>query len=337
MEFNIENRRYIGSKAKLSEWIISLIKENCQGNSFAEIFAGTGIISARSLDFFDELILNDFLYSNYAIYQAFFGEGKWDKNKLISIINNYNNIDSKKLKSNYFSKNFGNKYFSKDNAKLIGFIREDIENIKNKLTKKEYYILLTSLIYSFDKIANTVGHYDAFFKNKVRPEILTLNLINPLSIKNKKINIFREDTNKLVHDLNVDTVYIDPPYNSRQYSRFYHVLETLVKWDKPKLYGVALKPKPENMSKYCKVSAFNAFEDLIENLNCKNIIVSYNNTYNSKSHSSKNKISLNQIKEVLNKKGKTQIFEKKHKFFNSGKTHFDNHKEFIFITEVNQK
>jgi len=57
-------------------------------------------------------------------------------------------------------------------------------------------------------------------------------------------------------------VYIDPPYNSRQYSRFYHVLETLIKWDKPKLYGVALKPEPENMSDYCRNNARHKFSEL---------------------------------------------------------------------------
>jgi tRNA pseudouridine32 synthase/23S rRNA pseudouridine746 synthase len=98
-------------------------------------------------------------------------------------------------------------------------------------------------------------------------------------------------------------VYIDPPYNSRQYSRFYHVYETLVKWDMPELYGTAMKPAEENMSAYCSSKAPIAFADLIQSLDTKYIVVSYNNTYNSKSKSSQNKISLEQILEVLNAKG----------------------------------
>ena len=137
-------------------------------------------------------------------------------------------------------------------------------------------------------------------------------------------------------DLKADVVYIDPPYNSRQYSRFYHLLETLVKWDKPKLYGTALKPETENTSDYCKAKAPDRFAELIHDLNCKYIVVSYNNTYNSKSNSSRNKIKLEEIKRTLSLKGPTKVFKKRHRYFNSGKTNFDNHHEYIFIAKVNK-
>ena len=159
-----------------------------------------------------------------------------------------------------------------------------------------------------------------------------MSLIEPL--KAKRVDIYREDANLLAKNLKVDVVYIDPPYNSRQYSRFYHVLETLIKGNRPMLYGVALKPKPENMSDYCRVKAPEVFKNLIENLNCKHVVVSYNNTYNSKSNSSRNKIKLEQIKEILDQKGKTKIYKRSHRFFNSGKTEFDNHQEWVFITKV---
>ena len=84
-----------------------------------------------------------------------------------------------------------------------------------------------------------------------------MKLIQPIDIKS--LSIFREDTNALVKKIKADVVYIDPPYNSRQYSRFYHILETLTKWDHPTLYGIALKPKSENMSDYCRESAKDRF------------------------------------------------------------------------------
>ena len=73
MPFALWNRRYTGSKYKLSGWIVSLIRENCAGTSFCDIFAGTGVISARMLDEVEELHLNDLLFSNQVIYHAFFG------------------------------------------------------------------------------------------------------------------------------------------------------------------------------------------------------------------------------------------------------------------------
>ena len=59
------------------------------------------------------IILNDFLYSNYVVYKAFFEKGHWDRKKMDSIINYYNGICLESLSENYFSKNFGAKYFSK--------------------------------------------------------------------------------------------------------------------------------------------------------------------------------------------------------------------------------
>ncbi len=331
--FKIESRRYIGSKAKLSDWIMYLINSEIQEKkSFADIFAGTASVTNSALNHFETVITNDFLHSNNVIYKAFFENSEWNKQKLLEIIENFNHLESKIIGNNYFSENFGNKYFHKNTAKKIGHIRNEIENLKIELTDKEYNILLGSLLYTIDRVANTVGHYDAYFKKEIQERKLELKLIEP--IRTDKVSIFQQDANQLVRKIKTDVVYIDPPYNSRQYSRFYHLLETLVKWDKPKLYGVALKPEPENVSEYCKVSAKNVFKDLVNNINAKHIVVSYNNTYNPKSNSSKNKISLEQIETILNKRGKTKVFENSHRFFNAGNTEFNNHKELLFITKL---
>lgn len=328
----LQNRRYIGSKHKLIEWIFSIINKECSGNSFADIFAGTGVVSAVATKHFGKVLLNDFLYSNYAIYRAFFGNEVWDKNKISNIIKSYNNIYSDDLEDNYFSKNFGGKFFSNNSAKIIGFIRENIEENKNNLTEREYYMLIASLLYTADKIANTVGHFDAYFKKEFINDSFFMKPIDP--IDTREISIFQEDTNVLAKKIKADVVYIDPPYNSRQYSRFYHVLETLTKWDKPKLYGVALKPEPENMSDYCRNNAKDKFAELIRDLDVQYLVVSYNNTYDSKSNSSRNKITLQEIENILKIKGPTKAFEKNYRHFNAGNTNFNNHKEYLFVTKV---
>jgi adenine-specific DNA-methyltransferase len=216
---------------------------------------------------YKNVVLNDILYSNNITYKAFFDNSKWDSKKIVDIVNEYNMLNPKEINENYFSKNFGGKFYEKDVSKLIGHIREDIENRKNELNKKEYAILLTSLIYTMDRLANTVGHFDAYIKKPIAKRPLNFRLIQTEDFAGAKI--YREDSNKLVKRLKGDIAYIDPPYNSRQYSRFYHIYENLVKWEKPKLYGVALKPEPENMSKYCTVKAKDVFKDLVENLDVK--------------------------------------------------------------------
>lgn len=329
----LESRRYIGNKAKLTDWIISTIASHAKNaHSFCDIFAGTGAVANRALDIFDRVIINDFLYSNNTIYHAFFGPGDWDCDKLQDIVSYYNRINPQALDDNYFSINFGGKFYEYGLSKLIGFICQDIEEMRPTLTDKEYHILIASLIYSIDRLANTVGHFDAYIKKPIREQPLNMRLIDARSYDH--VEIHRCDSNQLARNIEADIVYMDPPYNSRQYCRFYHLYETLVKWDNPQLYGVALKPKPENMSRYCTSRAVDAFTDLVSNINARYLAVSYNNTYQSKSKSSENKIKLKEIKQILDMCGETKVYEHTHAAFNAGKTEFENHKEILFITEV---
>ena len=328
--YEIQNRRYIGSKTSLTPWIFENIPKKYFEGTFVDVFAGTGVVARKSLEIYNKTIVNDFLYSNFVIYNGFFGNGKFNLKKLSKFQNKMNQLEV--LKENYVSLNFGNKYFSNKTAKKIGYIRQEIENNDYKFNKREQHIALASLLYSADKVALTVGHYEVFHRKQVETTPFNYQLINPHT--NTNVEIYREDSNELVRKIKGDVFYVDPPYNSRQYSRFYHVLETITKWDNPKLAGVAMKPPTENSSDYSKTKAPEVFKDLIENINGKLILVSYNNTYKSKSSSSRNKIELDEIIEIMKSKGNTKILDSDYRYFTSGNTSFDNHKEFLFVTEV---
>ena len=335
-KYRLESRRYIGCKAKLTDWIFGIVqKETHDAHVFCDMFAGTGSVSNQAIHIYDSVIMNDFLYSNNILYKAFFAEGECDEQKLIGLLDAFNDIDPDKISDNYFSINYGGKYFDQNSAKLIGHIRDVIEDIRCTLTDKEYSILIASLIYSMDKIANTLGHFEAYIKREIKPKKFIMRMIDFQQVKG--IKIFQEDANALARDVHADVVYLDPPYNSRQYSRFYHVYEVLVKWDKPELRGVARKPKEEHMSAYCRVRALEAFTDLVSHVDTRYIVVSYNNTYKSKSTSSQNKIKLEQIQDVLSKCGETKVFTHSYNPFNAGKTEFADHKEYLFITEVDNE
>ncbi len=340
MSFDVNNRRYTGCKSKLTDWIRQTILKNCNNcNSFCDIFAGTSVVTEKMINDYKTFYINDFLFSNEISYIAFYSKEDYSEQKMFSYLSRYNSIKVHDIEDNYFNINFGGKFFSNEDAKKIGYIREDIENNKSNLNKKEYAILIVSLLYSADRSANTCGHYDAYIKKDNLRSSFKYELINPVigsSNDSRNINISRLDANVLAKQIHSDVVYMDPPYSSRQYSRFYHVLENLTKWEKPKLYGTALKPAEENMSEYCKSKALDAFKDLIYSLDCKYIIVSYNNTYDSKSKSSKNKMTLEDIKSVLEKRGETSVVSKKHKAFSAGTTEFKDHKEYLFITRVGE-
>lgn len=317
-------------------WIKSLILKQCpEHHSLFDVFGGTGVVTAELLDIVDSAVINDFLFSNEVIYNAFFGSARYGKTKINNYATKYRSLDRSSLENNYVSINYGDKYFRADDAKLIGAIRQDIEEeyTKSRINKREHDILLASLLYSLDRCANTVGHYEAYIKGKEIRSMFEYELVEPIETP-CKIKIYREDSNQLATKIKTDIAFIDPPYNSRQYSRFYHVLETITKWDKPILQGTAMKPPEENMSDYCRNTAPLAFADLISKIQAKYIVVTYNNTYDSKSTSSRNKITLEQIKEILESKGKTKKYEKSYHRFNAGKTDASDHKEIVFITKV---
>ena len=334
---SINNRRYLGSKYRMINFIKeTLEKEKIEYSSFLDLFGGTGIVG----DFFNEkkikVYVNDLLKSNYISYLAWFGNQKIDKKKIRSYIEKYNSLND--LDENYFSQNFSGTYFSNENCKKIGYIREDIEEnyTLDNINVRERAILITSLLYAMDKIANTVGHYDAYRKNGDLDKKLELCMLDLKSnINNKNNKIFNEDSNDLVRNLKADVVYIDPPYNSRQYSDAYHLLENVAMWEKNDVFGVAKKMQRNGIkSKYCSVSAPLAFKDLIENINAKYIIVSYNNMGNKGAGRSQAKITDDEILSILRKKGKVKIYETEFNQFNTGKTHIDDHKERLFICKV---
>ena len=192
----LESRRYIGCKQKLVDWIFDLIQENTSNIKTAtDIFAGTGVITKKMLQLYPNVIMNDTLYSNNIIYKAFFEDSDWNKDFITKKIGEYNLLNPDEISDNYFSLNFGDKYFDYDKSKLIGFIREDIESLKSHITEKEYAVLLATLIYNIDKTANTLGHFEAYIKKPIKPTPLKLKLIDVQRFSNLKI--YQEDSNEL--------------------------------------------------------------------------------------------------------------------------------------------
>ena len=330
--FQLQNRRYLGNKYKLIGFIEDIIAEKCGDiESLCDIFSGTGVVGDRFNNGNIKIISNDLLNSNYVCLKAFLGTKNNVKKDIIQRINHLNSLEVKD--ENYFSKNFGGTFFTIENAKKIGAIREEIEKIAKN--EEEKNILICSLIYAVDKVANTVGHYDAFRKK--------LDSVNPLKLlvpdidysNNSQNEVYNEDANLLIRKISCDVLYIDPPYNSRQYSDAYHLLENLSEWKQPKVEGIGRKMDRSHIkSAYCLKNATQVFEDLIKNANCNHILLSYNNTANSKDDRSNARIKDEDIVRILKQKGDIEIFEKDYKAFTTGKSDVDGNAERIFYCRV---
>ncbi len=337
IKLNIKNRRYLGSKYKLLEFIWKVVNENCINvNTVADIFGGTGVVADRFNIAGKNIIVNDILYSNHLAYWTWFSDEKIDYKKIQSIIKQFN--DAEPTEDNYVSKHYGGTYFSEYNAKKIGYIREEIERLSEEINFREKATLITSLLYAMDKVANTVGHYDAY-----RRKLDSLKEIKLLVPKfndhyNKGNRIFNEDANQLVRKISADLIYIDTPYNSRQYGDAYHLLENIAEWKKPEVSGVAKKMinRSHIKSDYCTMKATQAFEDLISNISGKYILVSYNNMAQKGVGRSNAKISAEEIVEILETRGKVSIFDTDFQAYTTGKTNIEDHKEILYLCEISR-
>ena len=327
----INNRRYLGNKYKLLPFITKVVNEECSDiNSVADIFAGTGAVSSAFTD--KVLITNDLMYSNYICNYAWFGAEEYDPHIITDCVIRYNSLCD--LEDNYMTENFSNTYFSRDDCAKIGYIREDIECLyeNGSFNKRERAILITSLLYAMDKIANTCGHYDAYRKGVEFDKSLELYVPMANRQNNPNNHCFNMDSNELVKNIEADLVYIDPPYNSRQYCDAYHLLENVARWEKPEVFGVARKMDRSTMkSKYCTQSATEAFEQLIGDIKAKYILLSYNNMAEKGNDRSNAKISDQDIMRILEKKGEVKVFSESYKAFTTGKSDIDDNQERLFL------
>lgn len=328
---NINNRRYLGNKYKLLPFIKTVIDSECvEVRSVVDIFAGTGAVASAFQD--RQIITNDIMYSNYISNLAWFSPDKYNKRKLEKLIDEYNEMVI--TEENYMTENFSDTYFSHDDCSKIGYIREDIEKKYNdqKLNKRERAILLTSLLYAMDKIAKTCGHYDAYRRGVEFDKHLELFLPLASQNNNKHNRCFNIDSNVLAKKIEADLVYIDPPYNSRQYCDAYHLLENVARWEKPEVFGVARKMDRTHLkSRYCTKSAADAFEELVSDLKCRYIALSYNNMAKKGNERSNARMSDEDILRILQKKGEVKVFSEKYKAFTTGKTDVVDNQERLFL------
>lgn len=331
---SIQNRRYLGNKFKLRDFIRQTVEENCPDvESVADIFAGTGAVAYAFID--RTVLTNDLLYSNYICNLAWFSSDNIRVSHLADLINAYNQQSISE--GNYMTENFADTYFSRSDCAKIGFIREDIERQYqlDLINDRERAVLIAALIYAMDSIAETCGHYDAYRQNATFNRHLILPMLDVPATNNAQNRCFNEDANFLVRHIRADLVYIDPPYNSRQYSDTYHLLENIACWEKPPVYGVARKMNRDNLkSAYCTRKATEVFEDLIQNIDAKYILLSYNNMANNGNDRSNARISDADIFRILSAKGNVDVFSKAYRAFSAGKSAKRQNEERLFLCKV---
>ena len=329
---------YIGSKYKLSEFIkkniYSVVGNDLSNKIFCDLFAGTGIVGRNFKNDVKKVIANDFEYYSYVLNKNYIGNHKPipDKEKYIDYLNNLKPVEGFIYNNYCLGSGSGRQYFSDYNGKKIDAIRQQIEIWKKnkEISDNLYYFLLTSLLESADKIANTASVYGAFLKHIKKSAQKEL-ILEPaeFTINNNEHLVFNEDSNQLIKKIEGDILYLDPPYNSRQYGANYHILNTIALYDNFTPKG---KTGLRNYKKslYCSKSTVKlVFEDLIKNANFKYIFLSYNN---------EGLMSIEDIREIMSKYGIYDLVTIKYLRFRSDKDKNRNYKsnkteEYLHILE----
>lgn len=291
--------RYIGSKKNLLteiDLVVNPFRKTKKYNSFCDLFSGTAIVAQHFKKDF-QIISNDLLYFSYVFQKAviennsepkftkFIKEFKTDPLTYFSEINEkkFKLLEESFIHDNYSpSSKSDRKYLSNENALLIDIYRQLINSWKEQelINEGEYFYLIAIVVQSIPYVSNIAGTYGAFLKEWDHRSVNRIKLRKFDITSNDKDNkSYNEDSNDLIKKISGDILYIDPPYNHRQYSSNYHLLETVARYDRPEVKGVTGVRRDKSIfSNFSSVpKVHKAFSDLIENADFKVIIVSYSN------------------------------------------------------------
>jgi adenine-specific DNA-methyltransferase len=324
--FSLNNRKYLGAKHRLLDFIHeTVLSRVASPRVFIDGFAGTGVVGLHFRRLARRIVSNDLLYSNFVVNQAFLNSTPLnvDIGKVEELLDRLNRLPPRR---GYVHEQYGGRYFTARNAARIDAVREGIEELagEGRCSPQERYLLLASLLYAADKAANTVGQYDAYLKHLAPTKgdghrhLVDSNVHKPLRLRLPDVElgegnheVYNEDLNLLIGRLRGEVLYLDPPYNGRQYVDCYHVLENILRWERPPLAGKTRKFARAGLkSRYShRPEAAQALAELIEAAASRHIFLSYN---------SEGIIPDETIAAILARKGRWEVCEREYAVFGNG-------------------
>ncbi len=291
-----EGIKYAGSKLKLLPHIMARVNALPKVQTVLDGFCGTTRVSQALARAGYTVTANDASAWSEVFAQCYLKSNKPDA-FYADIITRLNALPGK---NGWFSAHYGGKDedtkkpFRLKNMQKLDAVREEIDRLGLEWTDK--CVLLTSLILALDKVDSTIGHFTSYLSRwSVRSKGDLILKMPHRPPHNPACRVLNEDVFSAVRGRRWDLAYFDPPYGSNndkmpssrvRYNAYYHFWTTVVKNDKPPLFGAAARREDSRdnsanpfedfrLSPNGRFTALNAVDRLLKETNVRYILFSY--------------------------------------------------------------
>jgi adenine-specific DNA-methyltransferase len=228
--------RYIGNKTRLLPFIMRTVKRGGIGvGSVHDAFAGTASVARAFKALGWRVHSSDLLMSSYVFQRAYVVARRADP----GIAAFARRLSAVPPREGFMTRHFSpagegeRMYFTLENATRIDAAREALEiwRVSGEVDEDTYYLLLAGIIEGADRVANTAGVYASYMKrwqpNARRPFEIHPEAPVPGDVEGEAYLMDAAEAAQVIGE--VDLIYIDPPYNSRQYVAYYHIPEIIAR------------------------------------------------------------------------------------------------------------
>jgi len=312
-----EGIKYAGSKLKILPYIVEILNGLDGVKNVLDGFSGSTRVSQAFAKLEYNTTSSDISAWSEVFANCYLLSKKSDKfyQEIIGHLNNLKGYDG------WYTENYGaesailKRPFQTKNTQKLDAIRDEIEKLN--LQYEDKCVILTSLIYALDSVDSTLGHYVSYLSNWSSRSHKDMILKLPNRFENRSKNkVIRGDIFDTVSKNKFDFVYFDPPYGSNnekmppsrvRYASYYHIWTTIIKHDKPAVFGAA--NRREDSRDRVAVSVFEEFRkdkdgNFIAMQALKKLIQQTNSKYILLSYSSGGRASKQELSDIINESGK---------------------------------
>ncbi len=350
-----EGIKYVGSKLKIIPYIVKIVSELDDITNVLDGFSGSTRVSQALAYLGYDVTSNDISVWSEVFATCYLKSKKKDSfyREIINYLNKLDGYDGWYTEYYGGSLNQKKKPFQLKNTRKLDVIRDEIEKLDLEWGDK--CVILTSLIYALDSVDSTLGHYVSYLQKWSSRSYNDLYLKLPKRFKHgNQHTVIRGDIFNVIRNNRFDLAYLDPPYGSNnekmppsrvRYASYYHIWTTIIKHDKPKVFGKVNRRLDSRDLKSVsifedfkkadngKYKAMEALSRLIQSVNAHYVLLSY---------SSGGRATKEELNTVLKKSGKilkiVVIDYKKNVMSNMSWTNKwvnnnSEHQEYLFLLE----